>query len=102
MSGTRGSLRSVVAVAGVMALASAGLALRASQSPAPHGVHPTSPVGGAVNDEQVRAGLVKAPLAFVANTGALDPRVAFWLPGSAASTAMPKPWSRLLPPMKPA
>jgi hypothetical protein len=78
-------MRSVVAMAGVMALAASGLAQRASRSSSPQPNRPAPGTGAAVDTDQVRAGLVKAPLAFVANTGTLDERVAFWLPGSSAS-----------------
>src|SRR5215213_6213957 len=68
---------------GGMALVAGGLALRAPHSSSSQPQRPAP--GGAVDKEQVRTGLLKAPLAFVANTGTLDERVAFWLPGSSAS-----------------
>lgn len=43
-----------------------------------------APTGGHASGEDLRGGLLRTPLSFVANTGALDERVAFWLPGAQA------------------
>ncbi len=82
MAGVRFPVRGILAAAAALALAASGLTAVASradqESLSPAELSPEA-------KEQVRAGVLKAPLAFVANTGALDPRVAFWLPGSQAS-----------------
>lgn len=65
-----------------MALAAGGLADAGGRT----GLNsPLRPDLSPAANEQVRSGLLKASLGFVPNTGALDPRVSFWLPGSQAS-----------------
>jgi len=77
------------AAMGAMALAACGGAVQSAAPPQPArpAAGPAAAAAAVSPDvaERVRAGLAGARLAFVANTGSLDERVAFWLPGSSAA-----------------